>query len=561
MTPASLLRALERSARRFGGNAARRKLELLGQAERLRLPSARAVTRLHEAFCWLRAYPDDVQVLARVRSLLEGFASRADLRRHRDALADTGIAGTAIHYRFFAAQAQWLARHWPQQLTLDRSDDGDDAQARIAASLPAVLTLAERHALAEMKLPGFAVLDQLRGHGCTDAVFLLARIAAMPGDGFTREAFSDAIDAGYVLAPAAGTPSRTTAHFACAPVVFRSAPPPRQRPDLRAELARAPRSMRRLPPRDAQALVDLARGAMATRARSLEAFSYADARDAWLVDDGDGLAFGLVGVIPERRHVLASYYGGLLLRNGVPIGYVQADHLGARAALSFNTFETFRGGEAAFVFARWLATLRHGFGAHSFSIEPYQLGEDNDEALDSGAWWFYAKLGFAPRNAATRRLAREEWARSQHRAGHRTPRVRLQALARQHLFFDLDAARPVPWVPLARWGIRCGQWLSEQAGPDREHALDEAQATLLRACGVRACRGWSDDEQHAWRRFAPLAALLQVTRWPVRARQALVPLVRAKAAAEGERDYLARYLAHPRLDAALSERHTTQRKR
>ena len=220
MTPASLVRALERSARRFGGNAARRKLALLRQAERLRLPSARALTRLHEALCWLRAYTDDAQVLARVRALLEGFASRADLRRHRDALADTGIAGTAIHYRYFAAQAQWLAQHWPQQLTLDRSDDGDDAQARIAAALPAVLTLAERHALAEMKLPGFAALDQLRGRGCTDAVFLLARIAAMPGDGFTREAFSDAIDAGYVLAPAAGTPPPRPPAFAPSPQPF-----------------------------------------------------------------------------------------------------------------------------------------------------------------------------------------------------------------------------------------------------------------------------------------------------------------------------------------------------
>ena len=37
------------------------------------------------------------------------------------------------------------------------------------------------------------------------------------------------------------------------------------------------------------------------------------------------LAFGLLGMIPERRHPVAALYGGLTLRNGVPIGYVQAD--------------------------------------------------------------------------------------------------------------------------------------------------------------------------------------------------------------------------------------------
>ena len=38
--------------------------------------------------------------------------------------------------------------------------------------------------------------------------------------------------------------------------------------------------------------------------------------------------------------------------------------------------------------------LRLAFGCTSFSIEPYQLGRDNDEGIESGAWWFYRKLGF-----------------------------------------------------------------------------------------------------------------------------------------------------------------------
>jgi hypothetical protein len=126
-------------------------------------------------------------------------------------------------------------------------------------------------------------------------------MAAMPGDGFTREAFSDTVDASFVLTPGPDTPSRTLAHLPAAPRVFRRQPPARTRPDLRTETARPPRSVRRLTVRDATAMVDLARAAMVTRARSLEAFSFADARDAWLVDDGDGLAFAFVGVIPQRR--------------------------------------------------------------------------------------------------------------------------------------------------------------------------------------------------------------------------------------------------------------------
>lgn len=542
------LAALEKLRGVYSGAAVHAKRSLLQRLARERMRTPAALRRLHELLCWMRAYPDDADVLARVVSLLGSFHRRADLRAHCDALADSGIAGTAIHYRFFAGQAQWLAQRWPRQLTLDRSDR--EAEQRIATALPVLLSRPEAHALTELGLPGYQALDRVRPRGQTDAAFLLQRIAALPGDGFTREAFSDGVDASFVLAAGADTPSRTQAHWARAPLVFRDRPPTQERPELRRELARAPRRVRRLSRRDGEALVELARAAMVTRARSLEAFSFANPDDAWLVDDGDGLAFGLVGVVPERRHALAAYYGGLTLRNGVPIGYTQADLLGPSAALSFNTFETFRGGEAAFSFARWLAALHHAFGARSFSIEPYQLGRHNDEAIDSGAWWFYAKLGFAPRDAGARRLARQERDRIARRASHRSSRTTLERLAERHLFFDLDASRPRPWVSLAELALRAGAELSQRQGADREAALDRCSLDLARCCGVASFRGWSEPQRQAWRRAAPLVLSLAPARWPEADRLALAQVLRDKGG-RGEREFLARYLLHPRFDAAL----------
>ena len=433
-------------------------------------------------------------------------------------------------------------------MCLDRNDI--EAEARIARALPPMLMPTEAQALNEAKLPGYAALDRLRGREVTDAVFLLQRIAAMPGNGFTREAHSDTMDASYVLAPGADTPSRTAAFFARAPRAFRHEPPQHERPDLRAEIARAPRAVRRLSLRAGRAVIDLARGAMVTRARSLEAFSFANERDAWLVDDGDGLAFAIVGVIPERRHTIASYYGALTLRNGVPIGYAQSDHVGSMAALSFNTFETFRGGEAAISFARWLAALHHLFGSRSFSIEPYQLGRRNDEALASGAWWFYDKLGFAPRDAATRTLARNERARLQRSPRHRSSTATLSRLAARHLFFELEPARPQALPPLADWGLRAGAALSERSGADRERAVDDASAELMCRCGLPSLRGFSASEREAWRRLATLLVLFDLAAWSEGERSALIELTRAKGAAS-ERDFVARWIDNPRLDAAL----------
>ena len=143
---------------------------------------------------------------------------------------------------------------------------------------------------------------------------------------------------------------------------------------------------------------------------------------------------------------MPAIYGGLTLQNGVPVGYHQCDLVGRSAAISFNTFETFRGGEAAHTFARLLAALAHGFGTRSFSIEPYQLGKGNDEGLASGAWWFYAKLGFRPRARDGLALARREFARLARSKGHRDPAG--------------HAARPGRASPLPRPGCA-------RAGPAR----------------------------------------------------------------------------------------------
>lgn len=569
-----LLAALERRRLDYGGDAAAFRLDGLQKLARSRLRSAAAVRRLHELLCFIRAYPDNTAVQSLAARMLDGFARRADLRAHAKALANSGIAGTPIHFRFFAGQVQWLAARWPQQLSLDRSDR--EAQVRIAQALPVLLTHAEGVALRELPRAGWVTLDRLRKpKGAeTDATFLLRRIAAMPGNGFTREAFCDAIDASYTLAPGPTTPSRSTAFWAKAPLAFRREAPQRTRPDLLAELQRPPQRIRRLSQADGQAIVDLARAAMVTRERSLEAFSFADPRDAWLVDDGDGLAFAFVGVVPERRHAVFSYVGGITLRNGVPIGYTQADVLGTGAALSFNTFESFRGAEAAFSFARWLAALHAMLGCTHFTIEPYQLGDHNSEAIESGAWWFYAKLGFVPRDSDTLQLTQREQARlRRHVAGnagatsvHRTPAATLVRLARHHLYFDVGDRRPL--VTPAMVGDAIGSALSARGAQrgdaaNRERAIDDAVAELDALCATTPARSsrqagsrartramLSVGPREAWRRLAPLLLMLAPQRWPPRDRQALVELARAKGG-RSERDFVAAWQAHPRLDAAL----------
>jgi hypothetical protein len=541
------LRALESLRATFGGDAADRKLVRLRRLARADVGRPAQVLRLHEVLCFLRAYPDDARVLVEVRRQLAGFARRADARRHADALADSGIAGTAIRYRFFWSTLRWLADRWPAQLALDADDD--EALARLGAALPLLAPAAAADWLRDAKPPPPAALERLCGRRPGIAARLVALLDALPGDGATREAFSDALDLGYTLLPGPDTPSRTRAHWPLAPFAFRRRPLARGRPDLRRELERPPLAVRLLSSADGRRMLEVARGAMITRARDLMAFEYGSPDAVRLVDDGDGLAFAFCGVAPERRLLLPAIFGGLMLRNGVPVGYLQIDVLGEHAAVSFNLFETFRGGEAGFLFARLLAATRHVFGATRYSIEPYQIGDGNDEAIDSGAWWFYYRFGFRPGLAPVAALARREAARARARPGYRSPPATLRQLARAHLYYapQSDAPRRLP--PIAAALERATARLAAAGGGPDAQAYCEAQARRL--TGLRSTAGFSRSERLLWRRWAPLlAAAPTIARWPAADRRALVELARAKGGRD-EREFLRAFAAHARLRRLL----------
>ena len=548
MTTATLV-ALERIKDHYGAQSAESKLALLRRLARAKLRSAGAVLRLHEVLCFLRAYPDDARVLAQVERMLAGFAKRADLGRAREELTDSGIAGTAIRYRFYWSTLCWLARRWPERIAIDRSEP--EVEDKLSAALPLLLTWAESIALKALDLPAFAAMDRLRARGEGDASFLARRMEAMPGDGFTREAFHDGIEPTYELSSGPDTPSRTRARHAAAPMAFQHQPLRRARPDLREELGRIYRGVRLASAREGAQLIELARVAMVTRSRDLDAFAYGNPRDVRLVDDGGGLAFVLIGVIPERRALVPATSGYLILHNGVPIGYGEAFVTGRAATMTFNVFATFRGGEAAYTVARTLAMVRHLFGAESFSFDQYQLGKGNDEGIATGVWWFYYKLGFRPLTASARSLMRKELARMRADPSHRSSAATLRELAESHMLFDLDRSRAPGLPPVVELGLRIGDGFA-RARASRETVLADCVKSTLQLTGVRSLRGFTAGERLAWERWSPLVAfaLPGVSRWSLAERRALARVIRAKGGRD-ESDFIARFAAHPKLGRAL----------
>jgi hypothetical protein len=185
----------------------------------------------------------------------------------------------------------------------------------------------------------------------------------------------------------------------------------------------------------------------------------------------------------------------MFFKNSLPAGYIEVLSLLERAEVGFNLYYTFREGETAWIYAQLLRLCRQSLGVTRFALDPYQIGHENSEAIDSGAFWFYRKLGFRSVEPALRDLTQTEERRIASRPGYRTPASTLRKLA----------ARPMIYEP-----------------PDVVHG--------------------------EWDRFH--IRTLALARWPASLRRAFAPLLQAKLGPEEAR-YLRLMQQDPKLRAAL----------
>ncbi|MEW5982565.1 MAG: hypothetical protein AB1806_09360 [Acidobacteriota bacterium] len=549
-SPGRALNELAAQKASYGGDSARSKLLLLRMLQRSALARPGQVVLLHEILVFLHAYPDDQYVYAQVRRMLEAFGRRADLRRHRKSLESSGIAGTDTVYPFAASTARWLAGRTGPSLTVEWNS-GENTGA-LETRLPSLTLWAERSVFDEPPLEHRAWLDRLRGSE-TDASFLVRRSAARTGTDLLGDQLYDELNLTLRIAAGPRAPDRTRARFSGRPLVLQRGLLRTGRPDLRVDMRVPPRGIRPVSGPRAVELIDLSREAMVTRARDLYCFAAADPADVRIADCGDGLEFACMGVRVEQRLLLDAVYGFLTLRNGVPIGYALFGTLWHSAEVAYNVFETFRGAEAAWIYGRLLATVHAMFGVDTITVDPYQLGHHNDEGLESGAWWFYYKLGFRPRDPAVSALARREAERVRRRPGHRTGLPTLRGLVAANVFFSLGADRDDVMGSIETDAIALGvsDMVARRFGSDREGATVALADEAASALGVPDWRRLRGGPRLFWERWAPLVALLPVGNWTEAERFALRDIIIAKGGRR-ESDYVTLFDAHPRLGAALA---------
>jgi len=275
--------------------------------------------------------------------------------------------------------------------------------------------------------------------------------------------------------------------------------------------------------RGGAAVLRIALQALAARNLEIYPLIHASGNGVEVGGSGRGIRVALIGVEPAWRLPLETLVFFMLFKNGVPAAYGPAAVFAGCCEMGINLFPEFRGGEIRLLYGQLMRLLHHHMGAEYFFLTRYGMGVDNEEAIASGAFWFYRKLGFKPTNPAVEALAREEEARMAADPRHRSDRRMLRRLSRTEAYLDIskDGRRPLDF---GRLSIAESRFLGEASGGNRRKAEAACAAGVGKLLGI-------DPRLRAVRAAAPTLSLIAgLRRWPRGDRDALRRFLLAKEA-------------------------------
>ncbi len=560
MARASLLDRLEVAKTHFGADDRKRLERLLARLRRYRARDAASLIRLHEALLFIRAHPHSPTVLRRVERLLATFHRRvtphyASSAEDLDALAEpevSGIAGSRFSAYWGYDPLRDLAARHASELDVDWEAFGDEGH--LVDVLKLLLPLFEDGAYVENPVPYRRWMSAARIRGERDLGFLLRQIHTLPASDRVKARLFDTLEIPVEWRLGRSAASRTNMRLPAGRIFHQRGPlVARREVSLAREVADAPPlPTRELSVRQGARILALARDAMATRMRELYGFTYGDPRRVIVADAGRGVRFFFSGIVPEHRLPLIGYHAALISRNGVLVGYAESLALFERSEFGLNMFYTFREGESAWIYARLLRLFRQLVGIAVVSIDPYQIGFHNEEAIESGAFWFYPKLGFRPVRREQMRVVDREEKRMEAQPGHRTTPGVLRRLAESHLVWEAPGATVGDWdrFHFRNLGLAAQRRVAERFGGDGREMEEAAVASVARALGVRPDR-WSAVRQRAFAGLAPALVMIPgLSRWTKTEKRELVRIVEAKAAPDEAR-YVRRLQRHARLREAF----------
>jgi hypothetical protein len=518
---------------------------------------AQSLIRFHDLLLFFRAFPPGPNLLRLAESLLQTFEPRVQAVLAAGGDADdfapeevVGIAGTVVEAAFSYPMVCWLVERHPKSLSIQWDDYERETQR--AVIWPRLFPLMEEDSLTEANVPYLDWLKAARGRQ-DELPWLIRQFQRLPISEKEKAALYDSLEIMVRWNMSGSLASRTLARKPVRQFYFHREPLiQRRQVSLAEEFAKPRLPIKVLSRRDAERTLDLVKEATGVRYREL--YGTANADPAWVVqaNPGRGVEIYFWGLVPEKRLPLRAYLAGFTVKNGVPINYVECISLFDWTEIGFNTFPAYRDGETAWIYAQHLRLLRQLHGVNAISVYPYQIGDGNEEAIASGAFWFYRKMGFRSMDSSMEKLAQAEEKKVRANPRYRTSARILRRLSKSHVVYELPEAERGAWDRFAvrNIGFAVQKHIARDFGGDAGAMRKAAVAQLARNLDANPNK-LKAREQSAIADFATVLSLVpDLPRWSSDDKEALRAIIAAKAG-RTELRYMRLLQKHARLRAAI----------
>lgn len=400
-------------------------------------PSTEAsVIKLHEALLFSNAYPGSAAILQLCNSLMDLLVQTVSktVSKNRSAYYNSGITGSLVCAQFGLLLNQYLLQ---EKLQIHELSGVDGQNSELVGKLTFTLDAVEQELMPDdagyfnkwqkRYLPGIKNSKNLLDYYIHACMQMQGSISYKENIFSSFQLFTEfSLDA-KLLGLSNGRLGIGSSHIHSNGI---------QKKCTIEEvfLQGKPKQIKLLPNQQAH-LVRLAKGYMASLLRETDTFSYAQEHETELHDIGNGISIGLYFMIPEQKFALQSYIGYLFYKNGLPMAYGGCWLFAQQAAFGVNVLQPYRGGESSNVIAQLLRLYHFRFGVQQFTVDPYQIGKGNSDGIQSGAFWFYYKLGFRPMQKDLADLAMSEMHRMNTEKGYRSPAKVLIKLADAEIYW------------------------------------------------------------------------------------------------------------------------------
>jgi hypothetical protein len=513
-------------------------LRLLSAADRAAVGmDAESLIRFHDLLLFLRAFPVGMKVLRLADTLLGRIERKIKAALAAGADPDdftpeevAGIAGTVVEAAYSYPMVCWLVEHHPKAISIQWEDYERDPQRGLI--WPRFFPLMEEDSLIEANVPYLDWLSAARGRQ-DELPWLVRQFERLRLSEKEKSALYDSLEIMVRWDMSGSTASRSLARKLVQQFYFhRERLIQRRDVSFADELSKPSLPVKQLPQRQAAHALDMVKEVLGVRYRELYGTSNAD--PSWVVQAGigRGAEIYVCGLPPEKRLPLRAYLAGFTVKNGVPINYFECSSLFEWTEIGFNTFPAYRDGETAWVYAQTLRLLHQLHGTQAISVYPYQIGDDNEEAIASGAFWFYRKLGFRSMNPDLEELAQAEEKKVQANPKYRTSAPTLRKLSKANVVYELSEAERGAWdkFSIRSVGLAVQRRMARDFGGNTDIMRQATIRQLARLLNVNPFK-LKAHEQQAFADFAMVLSLVpDFPRWPSGEKAAVRAIIAAKAA-------------------------------